>query len=129
MAFTADQVADVLTGRLEGTALSDVLDEGGYVSHDGGWWTRSELGSFDANRFYLPVAVADPFGNETTLAYDDEALLVTEVTDALGNTLVAQYDYRVLAPDVVTDPNENRSFAAYDGLGRVTGDCHRRQGG
>src|SRR5690606_16942772 len=39
MAFTANQIADVLTGRLEGTALTGALtDEGRYVSHESAWW-------------------------------------------------------------------------------------------
>ncbi|MGH7573968.1 MAG: SpvB/TcaC N-terminal domain-containing protein [Longimicrobiales bacterium] len=121
IAFSAAHIADVLDGRLEGTALSDVLDEeGGYVSHDDAWWTRSERATFDETRFFLPVTVFDPFANETSIAYDDESLLVTQLTDAVGNTVQAEHDYRVLQPHRIINPNGNRSFAAFDGLGRVT---------
>jgi RHS repeat-associated protein len=121
MAFTGAQIVDVLTGRLEGTALTDALtDEGRYVSHESAWWTRSELATFDDGQFYLRVTVADPFENPTTIVYDEARLLVIQVTDAVGNEVHAEHDYRTLQPELLTDPNGNRSFAAYDGLGRVT---------
>jgi RHS repeat-associated protein len=121
MAFTAAQISGVLTGKLEGTALTDALEqEGRYVSHEGSWWTRSELATFDDDQFFLPVTVDDPFGNPTSIVYDADRLLVVKVTDAVGNEVHAEHDYRTLQPMLVTDPNGNRSFAAYDGLGRVT---------
>lgn len=120
MAFGSAHITEVLDGKLGGTELSDLLELGGYVSHENAWWTRSELATFDAARFFLPIAVADPFGNPTGITYDDEAFLVTQLTDALGNEVHAEHDYRVLQPSLVTGANRNRSFAAYDGLGRVT---------
>jgi RHS repeat-associated protein len=121
MAFTAAHIAEVLEGRLGGAALQDVLEEEGrYLLHEGAWWTRSERAVFDDDQFFLPVTVADPFGNETSIVYDAARLLVVQVTDAAGNTVHAEHDYRVLQPALITDPNQNRSFAAYDALGRAT---------
>ncbi len=69
--------------------------------------------------FYSPTSFTDPFGNTSTVAYDDYLLAVVEATDPLGNTVLAAYDYRVLAPVHVTDVNGNRAAAQVDELGLV----------
>ncbi len=69
--------------------------------------------------FYLPTSFSDPFGNTSTVAYDDYLLAVVEATDPLGNMVLADYDYRVLAPVHVTDINGNRAAAQVDALGMV----------
>ena len=66
------------------------------------WWLRSGVAGFAADaaeHFYLPERYLDPFGNETTLAHDDDRLFVRSSTDARGNTVtVTAFDHRVLAP-------------------------------
>jgi RHS repeat-associated protein len=97
-----------------------LIDEGGYVASDGGWWARSGRHVPDAALFYQPSRALDPFGNETHVSHDDYALLVDEVVDPLGNTVTAAIDYRVLQPYETTDPNGNRTAVSFDELGLVT---------
>lgn len=137
--------ANVLTG---GGA-----DRGGYVDLDnnGRWWIPSgrmfhspdnaqlEL-DYAQSHFFLPHRFRDPFGDETTVAYDSNAsdlsrnhnLLVVETRDPLGNVVTVETtddngqaeirnDYRVLQPYWVTDPNGNRTRVAFDTLGMVVG--------
>jgi YD repeat-containing protein len=57
----------------------------------------------------LALASKNPFGNVSTVQYDDYNLLPTITTDALGMQVEAIYDYRLLQPCLITDPNGNRS--------------------
>lgn len=137
---------------------TDILGkEGGYLSGDlaktqnlfptndprGLWWTRSGRTGYSPNEsedlafaidhFYLPHRHTDPFGNTTTVSYDDHKLLATETRDPLDNRITAGtrhangaidddgLDYRVLAPKLIADPNRNRAAVAYDTLGMVVG--------
>ncbi|MBC8070998.1 MAG: toxin [Deltaproteobacteria bacterium] len=119
-AFTEGQRATVFGTDVSGTLLST---DGGYVEDDVDaidvWWSRSGRQVFDALHFYLPITGIDPFGNETTIAYDTHDLFVTGMTDAMGNVVAAEYDYRVLAPSMLTDPNGNRTAVAFDIRGVV----------
>ncbi|MCX4239612.1 SpvB/TcaC N-terminal domain-containing protein [Paraliomyxa miuraensis] len=115
-AFTATQVTAVFGAMVDANLLQD---DGGYVLDDGLWWTRSPRQVFDPAQFYLPIAALDPFGNQTSVAYDTDALMVTQVTDPVGNSVQAEHDYRVLSPSLLTDPNGNRVAAGYDGLGQL----------
>ncbi|MEZ4868084.1 MAG: SpvB/TcaC N-terminal domain-containing protein [Caldilineaceae bacterium] len=102
----------------------EMLQEAGYHQEpeiDGYWWVPSGQQAFDPAKFYLPVQSRDPFGNTSTIDYDDYGLLVTQATDPLGNQVLAQNDYRVLQPIMLTDPNGNRSAVAFDALGMVVG--------
>jgi RHS repeat-associated protein len=87
----------------------------------GQWWMRSGVARFDASapdHFYLPERYFDPFGNETSLAYDNDDLFVQSSIDAVGNaTRVIRFDHRVLAPSRVEDLNWNVSAAAFDVFG------------
>ena len=92
---------------------------------------------FARDHFFLPHRFRDPFGNETTVAYDSDPdptrnhnLLLVETRDALGNVVTVKTqddndniairnDYRVLQPYWVTDPNRNRTQVAFDALGMV----------
>ena len=113
-------------------------DQGGYVTIDGSWWTRSGLIFYDpgANatdtsltaaielemareHFYSPRKLIDAFGQSTTVTNDQYDLLVSSVRDAGGNTVTAANTYRVLQPKLVTDPNGNRAAASFDALGMV----------
>ncbi len=119
-AFTKALLASTL-----GTKVTDaILVEGGYVhlvvGDDDAWWTPSSRAVFAGpESFYLPTSFTDPFGNTSTIAYDDYLLAVIEATDPLGNTVLAEYDYRVLAPVHVTDANGNRAAAQVDELGMI----------
>ena len=59
----------------------------------------------------------DPLGRDTTIAYDDFALLPVEITRASALTRRVAYDYRLLQPHEIVDPNGNRSLATYTPLG------------
>jgi RHS repeat-associated protein len=87
----------------------------------GQWWMRSGVAGFAASaadRFYLPKRYFDPFGNETTLDYDDDDLFVRSSTDPVGNEIqVTRFDHRVLAPKRVRDLNGNVNAVAFDVFG------------
>lgn len=59
----------------------------------------------------------DPFGGDTTIAYDAYGLLPVEVVDPVGLVTRATYDHSALQPREVTDPNGNRTRFAYTPLG------------
>ena len=85
------------------------------------WWMRSGVAGFAPNaadHFYLPERYDDPFGNETSLDYDNDDLFVRSSTDPAGNTTqVVRFDHRVLAPSRVEDLNGNVTAAAFDIFG------------
>ena len=154
LAFTPGLIEKVF--RREGESLiqnpSELLegkgrDRGGYVFMDGCWWIHSgrvfyspdpedtpekELAEARAH-FFLPRRFEDPFGNSTTVTYDNYDLLVLETCDALGNKTTAGErdregniirngnDYRVLKPWLVSDANRNRTAVAFDALRMVVG--------
>ncbi|MFC7548747.1 SpvB/TcaC N-terminal domain-containing protein [Plantactinospora sp. GCM10030261] len=95
--------------------------DGGYVADATGWWIPSGRAEPDPARFFQVVELRDPFGNVTTVDYDDADLLVRRSRDSLGNVVTAELDYRVLSPRLVTDPNGNRTAVAFDTLGIVVG--------
>ena len=101
----------------------------GYVFADGsdhrtrGYFAHASRVAFDFQvpglpRRGLPVAMRDPLGNDTTIAYDRPYPL--QVTDAVGLTTSAEHDYRVLQPRMVTDANGNRGAVSFSPLGLVT---------
>ncbi len=90
------------------------------MQQDGAWWVPSGRQSFDAARFFLPIALRNAFGGVSTTEYDSHALLVLRLEDAIGNVVRAQNDYRTMAPAVVTDPNGNRTAVRTDARGLVT---------
>ncbi len=87
----------------------------------GQWWVRSGVAGFAPDapaHFYLPERYLDPFGNESSLRYDDDDLFVRSSTDPVGNTTdVLAFDHRVLAPARMRDANRNVSEVAFDILG------------
>ena len=100
-------------------------DEGGYLGEAGDYWAQGARLVFDDAAFYVPVGLVDPWGNESSVTYDDYALLLTEVhgctsTPALDNVVTVENDYRVLQPKLVTDPNDNRTAVEFDALGMVS---------
>jgi RHS repeat-associated protein len=109
------------SGPLAGQ-VDSLLTAAGYeeIDSDGHFWAKSGIQHFnDASSFYLPSAVTDAFGNQTTVSYDSYKLFVTQATAPLSLSTSAVIDYRVLAPNKVTDPNANVAEAAFDELGRV----------
>lgn len=104
----------------------------GYVFADGsdhrtqGYFAHSSRIEFDFQvpglpRRGLQVITRDPFGNDTTIAYDRPYhLLPVQVTDPVGLTTRAEHDYRVLQPRMVTDANGNRRAVSFSPLGLVT---------
>ncbi|AGL03143.1 SpvB/TcaC N-terminal domain-containing protein [Desulfoscipio gibsoniae] len=147
--------ADVLGGQ--------GADQGGYLSNqqlkyegsfpgsdpDDCWWilagrvflspdrddnAAQEL-DFARRHFFLPRRYRDPFGQTTTVTYDDYDLLMVESRDPLNNCVTVGErlldgtpdpakpgnDYRVLQPTRIMDPNRNRTRVAFDALGMVVG--------
>jgi len=93
----------------------------GYLSDSNGrYWICSGIAGFAADaaeHFYLPERYTDPFGNVTTLEYDERDLFIKSSTDALNNvTSVERFDYRVLAPHEMKDINGNLSEVCFDVL-------------
>ncbi|MET8454397.1 RHS repeat-associated core domain-containing protein [Streptomyces sp. NPDC005209] len=107
--------------------------EGGYREEAGGWWLPSGRAFYSEDsldtpaaeltaarsRFFLPTRFRDPFGHDSLVVYDDDALLVRRTRDPVGNVVTAENDYRVLKPHLVTDANGNRTEAVFDSLGLV----------
>ena len=110
-----------LSGYIAGTALDPALGR----QH----WMRSGRAGFapDAHqRFFLPEEYTDPFGQTTTLVFDERDLFVKRSRDAKGNETAiasdsnqrARFDYRVLAPLELVDISGNHTEVAFDVLGR-----------
>ena len=94
------------------------------------YWMRSGTAGFGDgahDRFFLPTLYTDPFGNPTTIKYDeDHCLFVCRVEDAKKNSTYIvddptpggkqrlRFDYRVLAPLEMVDINGNRSEVVFD---------------
>ena len=144
---------DVLGGQGAGRGgylLSQHLKAGGLFPNtdlDNHWWVptgqlfyspdaedrATEELSYATQHFFLAHRRRDPFGQTTTIQYDDYCLLMVETRDALDNRVTvgernaagditrSGNDYRVLQPQLVSDPNRNRSAVAFDIFGMVTG--------
>ena len=70
-----------ISGYIHGTDIA--------LEFDGQYWMRSGTAGFAAEaheHFYLPNEYIDPFGNKTTLAYDNCDLFILSSKDAMGNT-------------------------------------------
>lgn len=95
--------------------------QGAYVYDNNYYWISAGQQSYDAAHFYLSTAYTDPFGNITTVAYDNNYHLYTEsLKDALGNiTAVSGFNFRMLSPYLMTDMNGNQTGVRYDELGVV----------
>ena len=65
----------------------------------------------------LVVVTRDAFDRDTTISYDDYALLPVEVRDPVALSTHADYDYRVLQPSRVTDANGNPTEFSFTPLG------------
>ncbi|RKD25778.1 hypothetical protein BEP19_02225 [Ammoniphilus oxalaticus] len=121
LALTPGLIAEVYGDRVDRMLLA----EAGYVEMDGNWWLASGYPTFDATRFYHPIAYTDPFGAMTTTKYDKYALFPIETVapDPLpgvaGDVTRISYDYRTLQAEQLIDPNGNRSVARFDALGMV----------
>jgi RHS repeat-associated protein len=117
---TNDRLADPATsGYLSGAALAARFAP---LVTTGQYWIRSGTAGFSANAaqdFYIPERYTDPFGNITTVNFDQKYHLFLEsAVDARGNTTsLEQFDFRVLAPSLITDANANLSQVAFDRLG------------
>ena len=125
-AIFTDVAGHKLDKPIKGTSSARQLlrkkETGGYIRDEAGrYWICSGIAGFAADaaqHFYLPERYTDPFGNVTTLEYDEEDLFIKSSTDALGNvTTVEYFDFRVLAPREMKDINGNRSAVYFDALG------------
>jgi RHS repeat-associated protein len=146
LAFTPGLVTRIYGTKVAGPMLAG---EGHYVhsEDDDQWWIPSgrvfhspdaednpaaELANARTN-FFRPRRYEDPFGQASTVTYDNYDLLITKTRDPLGNTVtvgerdpsgnivIPGNDYRVLGPRVVTDANGNRAAVSFDAMGMVVG--------
>ena len=102
--------------------LEDLLStKGGYQLEENYWWNLGLTQTYHhADKFFLPQATIDPFGNATTYEYDPYHLLTVKVTDALNNqTVVEKIDYQTLQPQRIKDINQNISEVIFDPMGMV----------
>jgi len=126
LAFTPGLLAQVYGSKIPTAELNTLLStEGKYQQQDGNWWIPSGRQAFDANGFYLPIEMKDPFGGIYRTTYDHYRLLVVETRDALPdpqtNVVQIRNDYRVMQPQRIIDSNQNHAVAAFDILGMVAG--------
>ncbi len=119
LAMTPGLIEQVYEERVTADMLTV---EGGYQDPDGqgAAWMPSGREELDPQRFFIPTAHVDPWGNRAEVTWDDYALTITSVTDPVGNTTSADLDYRVVQPWRVIGPNGNSVAASIDALGRVT---------
>lgn len=145
LALTEDLLSSIFTDKLTPDVRRQLGDASisGYLSGadvrsrfgeaPGQYWIRSGIAGFRddaADHFYLPDRYTDPFGNVTTVQFDNHDLFVKSSTDALGNvTLVEQFDFRVLAPRRVRDINDNLSEVGFDILGLPAASAVMGKGG
>jgi len=101
-----------------------LLTDSGYLQGEGEdagkWFAVSDIRHFDPDNFYLLDSITDPFGNETTIEYDEYNLFPATIIDALEFETTAEYDYRVLQAKKLTDPNGNSKQLTCNTLGLVT---------
>jgi RHS repeat-associated protein len=101
-------------------AMLQAPSDGAFVYDENYYWISAGQQNYDPAHFYLSTAYTDPFGNITTIAYDDNYLFVQSSTDGLQNTItVFGYNYRTLSPYLLTDINGNRSGVRFDELAMV----------
>lgn len=121
----------VINGSYGSRLTATILAEAGYLKENdiikfnssltNHYWLPSGtmvFGINPQNRFYMPEAFVDPWGNQATISYwEDYYLLPKTITDAKNNiTTVNSYDWRCLQPTAITDPNDNVSEVLYDTL-------------
>jgi RHS repeat-associated protein len=120
----------LFSNRYGTKATTTMLTNSKYQQVDGvNWWLPSgtnlylQGGETIANaqqRFYMPVAAQDAFGNQTILIYDAYHLLLTQTEDAVHNkSVVEAIDYRVPQGIKQKDANNNRSEILLDELNMV----------
>ena len=122
LAITSGLFTDVYGSPATTYTIASLRSEGGYVelNADGHAWIPTGTQTLDDTAFFVPTTHTDPFGNDTTIVWDADALAVTSITDAKSNVTTAVIDYRTLSPKKVTDPNNTVSEVQTDELGRVT---------
>lgn len=102
----------------------NMIKAAGYhdVHEDGNYWLPSGTTVFNSpeTNFYTPIRFKDPWGNETTITFNDDSnwMLPESTIDAVGNVMqVLTYDWNSLQATTIRDINDNVSHIAYDALG------------
>jgi RHS repeat-associated protein len=114
--LSAQLVAGVFGARVSDATLQQV----GYHSQDGYWWSWDHTASYlGAPGFYQIEATTDPFGNTLSVTYDRYRLAIVTQADPTGHVTTVGMDYQALKPAAVTDINQNVSEALYDALAQV----------
>jgi RHS repeat-associated protein len=135
LAFTNTLAQNLYEGAIDNEQeLKEMLEKGkflaseeieGFENTDHLWWDHEGTVNYPAypkKHFYQPHEYCDPYGNCTTIGYDDYKLLVKETVDAIGNTnSTLRFNYRTLQPELVQDVNDNQTEVAFDTLRMVVG--------
>lgn len=122
--------------------ISNILSQdGGYVYMDDSWWIPSSGQGFGPlassapyfaaaqEHFFTYTTFTDPFGQTTTIEYDEYDLLPVKVTDALGSIVTAINSYVHMQPKCITDINGNRTEVVQNPFGEVVGTAIRGRKG
>ncbi|GGA44448.1 hypothetical protein [Okeania sp. KiyG1] len=120
--FSREQVQEVFNSALNQEQLENLLStEGGYQLKENYWWNPGLRQIYNSSdKFFLPQATIDPFGNATTYEYDSYHLVTVKVTDALNNQIVVEkVDYQTLQIQRIRDINQNISEVLFDPMGMV----------
>jgi len=129
LAYTNNAAGDnLVTDIYAGLANNAELNAGNYKQIGTDWWIGSgriiyisgaETAASARSRFYTPVAFIDPYGSQTSVAYDTSYyLFIRQTTNAVGNTnTVFSFNYRTLSPARMKDANDNISGVLMDELG------------
>ncbi|KAL6818253.1 hypothetical protein GGI42DRAFT_359401 [Trichoderma sp. SZMC 28013] len=138
LSFETGMLEDMMlkTGKFGDQAeLPQMIKQGGYVDLDsnGCLWAPSATQSFSSRQdsttelaaarsgFFISSLSTDPFGNQSTIEFDEYFFLNTSVTNALGNKVSWQNDYERLQPVTIVDENSNVHQCLLDPLGSVVG--------
>ncbi|KAL1109994.1 hypothetical protein AAG570_014026 [Ranatra chinensis] len=116
--FPPSFVASVYGTRVDDAMLQASGGAGaGYILADGYWWNPGSRRFYgDATQYYVPLALADPYGARTTYSYDAYDFEMLSSTDALGQVTKFAIDYQALQPYRVTDINGNVTETYYSPL-------------
>lgn len=118
-----DKLTNVERNTLKSELVSNTV---GYIekanteTNNKEYWQSSGVQYVDAGKFYLPIKVVDPFGNETVIENYWRNLIATKVKDPINNRVtVEDINPYHLQPTKIIDPNDNIDEAKLDILGQV----------
>jgi RHS repeat-associated protein len=124
LAFTSTLVTSRYGGKVTDPTL---VTEGGYIHSEGDsdYWIASSQPTYDPVHFYQVTAVTDPFGNVTSVKYDNTYYFYVQATSSplingVNNVIeVMAFNFRTTSPYLIKSENNNLSAARFNELGLV----------